>query len=489
MRKNKLSRMAVFGITVAFFGAVRAIPTVASSGWEQIIYMIMSGFLFALPVALISAELSTMWTDEGGSQVWITHGINKAWGFVAPWMLWIMMFFGMVMVSSTFSTTLGVIINNSSMQSNNAIVFAVIVGTYWLITFLNLKFDMLKVSGGWGTVVGVYIPFAIIIALGVAYFAKNGVSNAGYLADFTPDKLVPNFADTGTIAVFVAIMFIFSGIEMSTVHVNEMKNPRKDYPAAVIMAVLVVVILNLVAGLGMADAVPSGKMELSNLMYSVEIMVNDLGLPSILTNIIGIFAMVGIFTMVSTWVLGPSKQLSQVARKGALPKFFQKLDKKGDPVNIILLQAVAITVISSMYLIPGVDINSMYLMFTVTTTLLYAFVYVLIGISAIRLRYKQPDTPRIFRLGKKGNAMMWVVAMITIVMNMIIIASSMMPEAGLTPAQSVGYVVLQVAAVCAAVITGLLIYKFRKPQWAPTQPDGEGADAQPKAPDTEEKQA
>ncbi|MFD1900188.1 hypothetical protein GQR36_09340 [Enterococcus termitis] len=55
---KKLSLFGLIGITI-LFGTVRSVPTLASTGWAQIFYMLIAACCFALPIALISAELST----------------------------------------------------------------------------------------------------------------------------------------------------------------------------------------------------------------------------------------------------------------------------------------------------------------------------------------------------------------------------------------------------------------------------------------------
>ena len=98
---KKLTLFGLIGITMAFFGTVRSVPTLAITGWTQIFYMLVAAVLFALPIALMSAELSTGFQEEGGPQVWVKKAIGEKWGFVTSWLLWVQMFFGMVMVAST----------------------------------------------------------------------------------------------------------------------------------------------------------------------------------------------------------------------------------------------------------------------------------------------------------------------------------------------------------------------------------------------------
>ncbi|MGL5480149.1 MAG: amino acid permease, partial [Clostridium sp.] len=155
---KKLTLFQLIGITMAFFGTVRSVPTLAINGWTQISYLIGAVILFAIPISLIAAELATGWPEEGGPQVWVREAFGDKWGFVTSWLLWVQMFFGMVMVASTVGVLIGYVINDPVLSQNNIFIFFVIVISYWLVTLLNLKFDMVKVVGNLGAVIGVYVP-------------------------------------------------------------------------------------------------------------------------------------------------------------------------------------------------------------------------------------------------------------------------------------------------------------------------------------------
>jgi len=437
---------------------------IAATGWEQIFFMLVSGLLFALPIALISAELSTIWEDASGPQDWVGKILGEKWGFVTSWLLWLQMFFGMVMVSMTFSVMAGDMLGVEAMQKSHVAIFFVIIGVYWLVTILNLKFDMVKLSGSYGAIIGIYIPFAILVVLGIVYFFKNGINPQGYLADFSFSKLWPNFGTIKTLPIFVGIVFIFAGVEMSSVHVKEIENPKKNYPIAVIAAVVILIVLNLLAAMGMANAIPAGKVDVSNLMDVVTIYLKDFGLPHIIYNVLACFVAVGVFVALSTWVLGPSKAMLQVAKAGALPKFFQKQNKKGDPVNLVLVQATMVSLIATMFLLP-IDLGAIFILITVVTTLLYCVVYVLIMLAGMKARKAQPDLPRQFRLGAKGNGLLYVLAIITLLIIAVVTGSSLIPPDGIPAADDIGYIVFVIAAVVAAIGSGLLIFKNRKPEW------------------------
>lgn len=461
---KKLTLFGLIGITMAFFGTVRSVPTLAITGWTQIFYMLVAAILFALPIALMSAELSTGFPEEGGPQVWVKKAIGEKWSFVTSWLLWAQMFFGMVMVASTVGVLFGYVINVPHLSSNNFFIFAVILISYWGVTILNLKFDMVKIAGNWGSIIGVYIPFFVLVILGLAYMIKHGINPSGYLANFKAGSLLPNLSDLGSLAYLSGIIFIFAGVEISSVHANNIENPKRNYPIAVIASVILLVIFNLIAGLTVSNAVPLGEMQLSNITQPYMIFCEDLGIPSIFVNIISAMILIGVLVQLSAWVLGPSKSMIKVAEDGNLPPFFQKRNAKGIPITFVLLQAIIISLVSVMYIVVP-DVNSAFLVITITTTILYCIVYALIAISAIRLRYKEPNMNRPFRLGSKGNGLMWFVVIMTILSVLITIMVSLIPPSILPASFSTGYVIYQVVATVVMVGVALIIYKFKKPSW------------------------
>lgn len=460
---KKLTLFQLIGITMAFFGTVRSVPTLAINGWTQIFYLVGAVIVFAIPISLIAAELATGWPEEGGPHVWVKAALGERWGFVTSWLLWVQMFFGMVMVASTVGVLLGYVVGNDALSKNNVFIFIVILISYWGVTLLNLKFDMVKIVGNWGAIIGVYIPFIALVVLGVAYLCKNGIQADSYLGTFSTSKLIPNFHDFGSLTYFSGIIFIFAGVEISSVHANNIENPKKNYPVAVISSVILLVIFNLIAGLTVSNAIPSGQMELANITQPFVIFCEGLGIPSIFNNIISAMIAIGVLVQLSAWVLGPSKAMIKVAEEGNLPPVFQKRTSNGVPITFVLIQAIVISLISITYLVTS-DVNSAFFMITVTTTILYCVVYILIAVSAIVLRYKAPNVERPFRLGS-GNGLMWIVALLALFGVAITVIVSLIPPSILPKDQHAGYIAFQVIGTIVSIIIPLIIFKCKKPEW------------------------
>ncbi|SHK53872.1 Amino acid transporter [Clostridium cavendishii DSM 21758] len=460
--KKKLTLFQLIGISIAFYGSVRSVPTLAVVGWQQIFFMIGAAILFAIPISLISAELATGWPEEGGSQVWVKEALGDKYGFVTSWLLWVQLFFGMVMVSSTVGVLLGYVIGRPDLAQNNIFVFAIIIISYWTVTLLNLKYDMDKVVGSIGSVVGIYIPFVALVGLGLWWTAKHGLVNLGTL---NWDTAIPSLSSVNKLSIFSGIIFIFAGLEIASVHANNIENPKKNYPISVFVSMGLLIIFNLVAGLTEANAIPADKIQLSNITQPFEIYFNELGLPW-LTNVISAMIAIGVLAQLSAWVLGPSKAMIKVAEDGNLPPVFQKRTERGVPITFVLIQAIVVSLVAVLYVVIP-DVNSSFFMILILTTILYCVVYLLIIVSAIVLKYKRPDVKREFTI-PGGNLGMWITSILALVGTIITIAVSLIPPENTNPTV---YLAVQIVGTMVCVVSPLIIFKLRKPSWKKSSED------------------
>ncbi|MEG2834163.1 MAG: amino acid permease [Ruthenibacterium sp.] len=456
-----MSMVALIGVTIAFFASVRPVPQVAETGWTLIFYMLFAALLFAVPLAMMSAELSTAYPQKGGSQVWVSNGLSPTWAFVSSWLLMLVMLSGMVMILSTVGELLGYVIGKPNLGENNVLSFVLVVGVFWLLTILALKIDILRFVN-LGAILGIYIPFTVLAVLGCLYLARNGIMVQSYLANFKPSMLLPDLSHPRTLPMLAAFIFIFAGVEMSSVHINEVNNPKKTYPLGVLIAIGGVTIFSIIAGLGAADVNVPGQMLVANVSQTFHLLFAEFGIPPIFERIIALCILIGIIAQVSTWIMGPCHAMHQVAKQGGLPPFFQKTDAHGNPCNIMITQAILASCIALLLVVvPNVD--EVFNILTISANLFYCVIYILIAISAIRLRYKKPTMERPFRLGKRGNAAMWACASVVLFCVLLTIYVSLIPPADV--ANKVIYTCGQAGFVLLMVGAALLVDRFKKPSW------------------------
>ncbi len=136
--------------------------------------MLVAVLFYAFPISLISGEFAGMFPQKGGPELWVSESLGRKWGFVVSWLLWVQMFPGMVMVASALAPLFGNIIDNVPLGLNSKFTLVVILVVYWIITLLNLKFDMAKIGGKIGVWLGLYIPLAMMLLLGFVAWIKVG---------------------------------------------------------------------------------------------------------------------------------------------------------------------------------------------------------------------------------------------------------------------------------------------------------------------------
>ena len=127
-----------------------------------------------------------------------------------------------------------------------------------------------------------------------------------------------------------------------------------------------------------------------------------------LSPIIAVALAFGVLAGVLTWVAGPSKGIFAVGKAGYLPPFFLKTNANGVQKNILLIQGLAVTLLSLLFVVMP-SVQSFYQILSQLTVLLYLIMYLLMFSGAIYLRYNMKKAPRPFRIGSKGNGLMWLI--------------------------------------------------------------------------------
>ena len=315
---------------------------------------------------------------------------------------------------------------------------------------------MAKIGGSIGVWLGVYIPVAVMVIMGVLSFLKVGIQAHSVLGSFSPMKLLPT--DTSSLKYVGAIAFIFTGIETAGVYVPRLKEATKNFSRGLIVALIGLIFLNIVNAFFVADVVPKGSTQLTNITQPILIFCHILGWPTIIANIFSLLAFIGVILQLSAWVTGPSQTIIQVAKEGLIPAkwHFQRENKYGVSKNVVLTQSICISLFALMYALP--NINTVFLTLVNTTTLLYCIIYLFIGIAFIKLRYSKADVERPYRVGKNGNGLAWTMTV------MFLFGIILIGIVSLVSQPLLNAVIMLVITVVLTIIP-IIIDKFKKDEW------------------------
>jgi Amino acid transporters len=254
------------------------------------------------------------------------------------------------------------------------------------------------------------------------------------------------------------VLFGLVGMEMSAVHAEEVKNPRRDYPRALFWSTLIILGSLMFSSLAIAIVIPANEISLvAGVIDAFRLFFATFHLEW-LTPIIAICIIIGGISGVSAWIIGPTKGLLAAANDGCLPDWLKKTNRHGAPVAVLLLQGGIFSVLCGAFLLFP-TVNSSYWFFSALTAQLAMLVYVLMFTASIRLRYSHPEQYRAYIIpGKRVG--IWLAASAGILISIFAIAIGFLPPPNIKIGNVFLYEGLLVTGIL--VFTGLPFVLFRK---------------------------
>jgi amino acid transporter len=403
---KKIGTFALVMLIVGGIDSVRNLPATALFGTALIFFSIASALIFLIPSALVSAELSSNFTEHGGIYHWVKLAFGEKIAFLSIWLQWINTMVWFPSILSFIAGTLAYLLH-PSLADNKAYLVSVILVIFWGLTLLNLK--GLHVSAKFSNfcaIVGTLIPMALIIVLAGIWL----VLGKPVQLHFTHANLLPNLHSSDNWVALIAIMTSFLGMELVTVHVKEVQDPHKSFPKALSISVLIILLTMLLGSLAIALVLPESQINLvngviqafSNLFASYHLQW--------LIPIMAIALVVGNLGGMVTWVISPAKGLLQASQAGFLPKALAKENSNGVAVNLLLVQAVLVSIFCAAFLLMP-SVNGSYWLLSDLSTQLYMLMYIMMFVAAIALKHKFKPTATGFNIpGKKLGA--WLICLL-----------------------------------------------------------------------------
>lgn len=466
-------------INVSAIVSLRGLPAESTYGLSSAFYYIFAAIFFLIPVSLVAAELTTGWPQKGGVFRWVGEAFGPRWGFLAIWLQWIESTIWFPTVLTFAAVSLAFIGPDQSwdaaLAANAEYVLLIVLLVYWGATLLNMR--GMGLSGSitkWGALLGTVIPAGVLIVLGMAYWVMGNPIDIS----MNPASFFPDLSNFNNLVLAASIFLFYAGMEMSAVHVNDVQNPRRDFPLAIGLASVITVCIFVFGTLAIGFIIPKGQINLvQSLLVAYDKLFDWLGMPW-LGSVLAICLTFGVLAQVVAWVGGPSKGLLQVGCAGYLPRFMQRTNKAGVQVGILLIQGAVVTLLSVFFvLLPSVQ--SAYQMISQLTIILYLLMYMLMFAAAIYLRYSEPSVPRTFRIPGGKSFGMWLVAGVGLIGSLLAFVFSFIPPGQIEVGSPALYVTLLVFGTL--IFTGIpfIIYAVRKPEWKRADVDFEpfGRDA------------
>ncbi|HEY8715266.1 MAG TPA: APC family permease [Candidatus Acidoferrum sp.] len=231
----------------------RWVAAAAHNGTSSISLWVLAALFFFVPTALVINELSSRFPNEGGLYVWSKEAFGDFHGFVAGWTYWIYTVFyfpGLLLASTAMSGYLAgpggaaLAQDRTFLLTGSFILLAVAV----IMNIIGLNIGKwLQNAGG----VSTYIPLLMLAGVAAILYFKNGS-----VTHFTFANMLPHWS-LDTVNFWSQIAFAFTGLELVSAMSDEIRDPRRTLPRAVLTAGVLIAAIYIIGTFAVLSLIPA----------------------------------------------------------------------------------------------------------------------------------------------------------------------------------------------------------------------------------------
>ena len=449
---------------------------VSSYGAQAFTWLIVMVIFFLVPYGLLTAELGSAFPVEGGPYVWVKLAFGRVSAAVISVMYWVD---NPIWLAGTLAIT--AMATFSTFFVNLSLTWEYIFGLVFVWAGIASVIMALK-FGKWVATIGAIVRVVLMAFFTLTvliYAGEHGVHGFGGGA-FKPTWVI-------FLAAAPILIFDLEGFELPSAASEELINPRRDVPFAVlrsgigtvlfyglpILAILLVLPASRLSNVdGFVDALQQVFVVYGGHLTSSGAVLTGAG--KILADIAALGVIFGLLSSGVVWLIGSDRAQAVAGFDGAAPRFLGYFSKRfGTPIAVNLLSGVVSTVVLILALTLTSGNAAKY--FSVTLGVVISMVtitYVLIFPAVIKLRYKYPDIQRPYRI-PGGTFGLWLVGILTTAWALFTTIAIIYPGIGTAhpddslpsgfAGQRLEYTLSQVIPLVVMVLIGLLFYALGRP--------------------------
>ncbi|RQN11723.1 amino acid permease [Clostridium butyricum] len=376
-----------FGAMIGWGWVVMAGDWIKGAGTLGSIMAFIIGGIMVLFVGLTYAELTAAMPQCGGEHVFSLRALGKNGSFVCTWAI-ILGYVGVVAFEAcAFPTVIQYIwpgfLKGYLYTIAGFDIYAswVAVGVVASIIITIINYFGAKSAAKLQTILTISIA-AIGIALVVA---------SGFTGNIENTKPLFNDGVGGVLSVAVMTPFMFVGFDVIPQAAEEINVPFKNIGKIMILSIVMAVIWYILIIIAVSMVMTKSQLDTSTLV-TADAMKNAFFGSEMAAKVVIIGGMAGIVTSWNSFFMGGSRAIYSLAESKMLPGFLAKLHPKyKTPTNAILLIG-GISVVAPFF---G---RAMMVWLTDAGSFGVVLAYVLVSLSFIVLRFKEPDMIRPYRV-------------------------------------------------------------------------------------------
>ena len=299
-----------------------------------VVYLIAA--IFAAILAISFAAASKYVTKSGAAYAYSKAAFGKKIGFY----MGVLRYFSAsvawgVMAVGVIKSTISIFGGNPNKAINVTIGFLILMAIITVINLFGQK--VVKYVMNLATI-GKLAALVLIIVAGVVLLIVSGASsNLSQVDQITQNgqKIVPTLTTTGFVMAIVSAFYAFTGFESVASGSDDMKNPAKNLPRAIPLAIIVIAVIyiGVVAVAMMLD--PKALMTTKQVVAIAAIFKNE-----ILRDVILVGALVSMFGINVASSFNAPRILEAMARENQFSKALTKRTKNNFPIRTFFISVL-----------------------------------------------------------------------------------------------------------------------------------------------------
>ncbi|MBR3972770.1 MAG: APC family permease [Oscillospiraceae bacterium] len=417
-KKIKLSDVILSVICVVF--VAEATAPVAVLGNSQFFWRLFMIAAFLVPYGLISSELGTAYPGNGGLYDWISLAFpGTRWGARASWWYWLNFPLWMAslavmvpdLLSIAFNIEIGIWV---SLAIQLMFILIVTIITCFPVCDSVVILNICAV---------IKVGLALLVGgMGIYFITQNGFANDMSFATFLPSF---NLDSLSSISV---IIFTMLGFEVVCTFADDMDNPKKQIPQAIIFGGLVIAGVYLLGGFGIAAVIPADEVDAASGLIEAVILVSGQE-SGILISAVSLLFAVTLFGNMISWSLGINNTACYAAEHGDMPApFTRRWSKNNMPIGAAIINGIAAAIICVLGVIMTLTApeSELFWTFFAMNMVLLLMSYLPIFPAFLKLRRTDPHAERPFKVSG-GPVMLAIMAYVPMALILISILFCAVP--------------------------------------------------------------
>ncbi len=365
-REVGLTGATLYGLGIIIgAGIYSLIGEAASTSGNALWFAFVIAAVVSAFTGLSYAELATLLPRSGAEYFYVKHAFkNDAFAFIVGWIVMFIEIIAGSTVALGFGGYFHELTGVGEVASAVSLVLALAI----------INFSGIRKS------VRLNVVFTLLAVLGLLVIIFSGLRAFGSVDYF---EMSAGFE--GIISSVGVVFFAYLGFEDLANLSEEIKQPRRNLPRAIIFSLAIATLLYILVAVAAVSLAPWREMAESGAPLALVGSKAGVGEEFII-----FIALAATISTVLVFQIASSRMLYGMTRDRVFPEFFARVHaKRGTPY----ISIATVTLISILFILTG-EIRTVALL----TDLGAFIVFSLVNLSVIVMRYKAPDLKRPFRV-------------------------------------------------------------------------------------------